>query len=375
MPNNPGFSIWFTKNDRKEYYATIIINANIELLQNINFKNKEVLLVDDSSNYLSSTVHCYEIKRSLHLPLEERYGMFLIRFLNANFSDFVTAFKTFFAFYGIDFLNEYIKDLPKANNYANTGEYFQALSKIYTNINYKLISLQREIKECVDFTYGLNDSNSYRDEESYIKYLSFALKNDLYKYQKKTTIYFNTLFFNGSVGFSQNLANPTNIKKSIKDGKLNYKTSNIYHSNSLSNIVFISLNEIALNTNVTIKKCQNCGKYFIPLSKESEIYCDIMYYNKEKTCRVKGAAETFKKNSADIDAYNMYKKTYQKILMQIQRGKINPYSEKARYFAQWKQNSQQKLKLYKQGKINKQELNEWMQNSIDKFDKYDAKNI
>lgn len=130
-----------------------------------------------------------------------------------------------------------------------------------------------------------------------------------------------------------------------------------------------------MNTYVTIKKCQNCGKYFIPTSKESEIYCDIIYYEKEKSCRIKGAAETFKKNIGEVDAYKLYKKTYQRILMQMQRGKINPYSEKATYFTQWKQQAQLYLKRYKKGKLSESDLNEWMQKSVDKFDKYDEKHM
>lgn len=375
LPGNSGFSIWFNKKDRKEYYTTSITNAKIKFANNINFKYKEILLLDDSTNFLKSNTLCNIVNRDFSIPLEERYGMFLIRFLNANFSDIVKAFRTFFAFYGLGFLNEYIQDLPRPTKDQTTGEYFQALSQVYINAKDALISLQKEIRDCVDFTYNLNGSNSYSDEYPYIRYLSYAMKENLYKYQNKTTIHFNTLFLNGSAGFSQYTASPIKVSKSIKDGTLNFRTSNIYHSNYLSNIVFISLNEIAMNTYVTIKKCQNCGKYFIPLSKESEIYCDITYYYKQKSCRIKGAAETFKKSIGDIEAYQMYKKTYQRILMQIQRGKINPYSEKAKYFTQWKQTAQQRLKLYKQGKANEQELSEWMQNSIDKFDKYDEKHI
>ena len=53
--------------------------------------------------------------------------------------------------------------------------------------------------------------------------------------------------------------------------------------------------------------------------------------------------------------------------MQIQRGKISPYSEKAQYFTQWKQQSQLFLKRYKKGNISENDINEWMQKKCRKI--------
>lgn len=369
IPSNYGFGIWFNKKEKKEFYVTPLTNCNLKFVQNINNKYKEVLLANDMSKFAKSNYSV--ITRDYFHPLEERYGMFLIRFLNADFSDIVSSYKTFFAFYGTELLREYSKKAE--NSYKDTDDFSSYLSAVYKDAKDSIIELQSKIKDCVDFVYHLDNSEFYKDELSHIKFISYALRNDLYNYTNHTNIFFNTLFVNGTDGLTPSIANPSKVRKSIKDGKLNYKTSNIYHSSYLSNIVFISLEEIAMNTYISIKKCQNCGKYFIPTSKESEIYCDIIYYEKEKSCRIKGAAETFKKNIGEVDAYKLYKKTYQKILMQIQRGKINPYSEKATYFAQWKQQAQLYLKRYKKGKLSEDELNEWMQHSVDKFDKYDEK--
>lgn len=371
IPSSHGFGIWFNKKEKKEYYVTPLTNCNLAFVQNINNKYKEVLLANEMSKFAKSN---YSINyRDYAHPLEERYGMFLIRFLNADFSDVLSSYTTFFAFYGTELLKEYSNTAKKSYDYS--GNFFEFLSAVHKESKDKIIELQTQIKDCVDFVYNLDNSEFYKDELSHIKFIAHALRNDLYNYTNQTNIYFNTLFVNGTDGLKPNLANPTKVRKSIKDGKLNYRTSNIYHSSYLSNIVFISLEEIAMNTYVTIKKCQNCGKYFIPTSKESEIYCDIIYYEKEKSCRIKGAAETFKKNIGEVDAYKLYKKTYQRILMQIQRGKINPYSEKATYFTQWKQKAQQYLKRYKKGKLSENDLNEWMKKSVDNFDKYDEKHI
>ncbi len=371
IPSNHGFGIWFNKKEKKEYYVTPLINCNLAFVQNINNKYKEVLLANEMSKFAKPSYS--KIYRDYAHPIEERYGMFLVRFLNADFSDVLSSYTTFFAFYGMELLKEYSNTAK--NNDDSSMDFFEFFSAVHKESKDKIVKLQKQIRDCVDFVYHLDDSEFYKDELPHIKFIAHALKNDLYNYTNQTNIFFNTLFVNGTDGLNPNLANPSKVRKSIKDGKLSYKTSNIYHSSCLSNIVFVSLEEIAMNTYVTIKKCQNCGKYFIPTSKESEIYCDIIYYEKEKSCRIKGAAETFKKNIGEVDAYKLYKKTYQRILMQMQRGKINPYSEKATYFTQWKQQAQLYLKRYKKGKLSESDLNEWMQKSVDKFDKYDEKHM
>lgn len=373
IPTDSGFTIWFNKKEKKEFYVTPLMDCNLTFNKKINNTYKEILL--EHTSYKFPNTKCSLVKRDYFHPLEEKYGMFLIRFLNADFSNSLTAYNTFFGFYGIELLKEYVNSISKAKVCKVPSEFFTYFTEIFEQSKDRIIELQKQIRECINFVYNLDNSDSYKDELSHIKFLSYALRNDLYNYTRQTNIYFNTLFVNGTDGLSPNLANPSKIRKSIKDGKLNYKTSHIYHSSYLSNMIFVSLNEIAMNTYVTIKKCQNCGKYFIPTSKESEIYCDIVYYKDEKSCRVIGAAETFKKSIGDIEAYKLYKKTYQRILMKIQRGKINPYSEIAKYFAQLKQCSLQILKKYKKGKTTESELNEWMKKSIDKFDTYDEKDI
>ena len=44
-------------------------------------------------------------------------------------------------------------------------------------------------------------------------------------------------------------------------GFINPTESNIYNSEYISNLVYLSLNEIATNPNVSIAICKNCGKY------------------------------------------------------------------------------------------------------------------
>ena len=377
LPIKNGFCIWFNKKEKREYFVTTISTYKSTHIKDPNFKNGYRLLAAEDVNLtkkekakIAAKKKSYTEPLYIHSeylkPFEERYGMFFINFLNADFSSSIQAYKTFFVFYGIELFYEYIdkEKYPKFND----NNFFTPFAEAFKESQERIIDLQDKIKKCVDYMYNLHNNKLDENEYPQTKFLSYALQNYLYKYSNNVDIFFNNFFAYDKENLRQTKTSPSGLKKRIATGTFNYKTSNIYHSTYLSNIVFMCLNELAMNTNIIIKTCQHCGKYFIPVSKESEIYCDIIYYYKEKPCRITGAAETFKKGVAYTDAYNLYKKTYQKILMQIQRGTVNPVSEKGRYFDGWKSQAQTNLKKYKKGTLTEQQILDWMQESIKKFD-------
>lgn len=96
IPSSHGFGIWFNKKEKKEYYVTPLINCNLAFVQNINNKYKEVLLANEMSKFAKPSYS--KIYRDYAHPIEERYGMFLVRFLNADFSDVLSSYTTFFCF-------------------------------------------------------------------------------------------------------------------------------------------------------------------------------------------------------------------------------------------------------------------------------------
>jgi microsomal dipeptidase-like Zn-dependent dipeptidase len=57
----------------------------------------------------------------------------------------------------------------------------------------------------------------------------------------------------------------------------------------------VVLEQFVKNSNLPIKKCQYCNRYFIPKIRQDEIYCDLP--NEDgKSCREKGAKQTYKQN-------------------------------------------------------------------------------
>ena len=98
--------------------------------------------------------------------------------------------------------------------------------------------------------------------------------------------------------------------RSIKDKDNNrYGIKEIYEIDNFYNLLFLELYFI-LQEKTYLKKCKNCGKYFLT-TNSAVIYCDNVFED-NKTCREIGASKVFTKNLEKDEAYNLYRKVYKK---------------------------------------------------------------
>ena len=91
--------------------------------------------------------------------------------------------------------------------------------------------------------------------------------------------------------------------------------------------------------------------------RQDEVYCEFPD-EKGKTCKEKGALETYKKNLESTPALLEYRRSYQKKIMIVSRNKDNKQLKKD--FDNWKKEAQSKIKLFKQGKLDEDTLYKWM---------------
>jgi len=89
------------------------------------------------------------------------------------------------------------------------------------------------------------------------------------------------------------------------------------------------------NSNVSIKKCENCKKLFIPTKRSDEIYCDRVFKN-GKTCKELGYSEKVK-NDAFKQAYTKARKTQHARIRY--NSHISDYKEK--HYEPWKKAAEQ----------------------------------
>ena len=133
--------------------------------------------------------------------------------------------------------------------------------------------------------------------------------------------------------------------------------SDTHKSTDLSSICYAILEELSKTPNYPIKKCQNCGMYFIPTSKVDEIYCDYPKEN-SKPCRDLGAFQSYTERLKQNKAMGEYRRTYQQKFMQVRKNKEN--KKLAQDFETWKKQAKEKINKMKKGKLTENEVYEWI---------------
>ena len=109
-----------------------------------------------------------------------------------------------------------------------------------------------------------------------------------------------------------------------------------------------------VNSVARIKKCANCGKFFIPSSRSDEIYCNNVFKN-NKTCKEIGYEE--KINSNEI--LKEYRKKYKSKNAFKNRNKLNhPNIEQE--FDSWHLQAKQKLSEVQKGVLPQEDFIKWL---------------
>lgn len=360
-----GFYIWFDKSKKKEYYATpvTLYRAKIYKSKNsifpyISYVENYIPKVSPKKNRPIVVRNLLKLKLlDMNKPYEERLGMFLLNFLNANFDDFYSAYKDFFYAYSFELLD--VKYHKLKMEYKGEQEYRSIIKKLFEEWKIQLLALQIQFRECVDYMYNLNGNEDDKDIDPYIKFQAYSAKNN-FKHTSSTEMLFSSLsiFKNDYVKVKFNHA-----QKKIDNGTLDVQAGIKYKCTNISNVCYLILNELASN-NVKIKVCKNCGRYFTPVNRAAEIYCDLTPRSiGGKKCRELGARKTYSKNIQEVEGLLIYRRTYQRRIMQVSR-KANPRKEKEK-FEKWRELAQEKIKEYKKGKINEEELKIWMEENKD----------
>ena len=351
IPVKNGFNIWFNKEKRKEFYTTSVILYKTTFNHISDNKFPSIILKSDEhigEIYFSSS--------NFSSPFEENYGTFLIKFLNSNFSSFETAYNTFFCFYGLSILEEFYKDIPKARLFKSKEDFYETYEPIFIGIKRKLKELQYLMKRCIDYMYNLNNNLDYTKYSPFEKYLTYAIKNNLFRYSTNIDVCYFQQFAHNTLNIVVESITPKIVREYLENGIIDVNDSPVFHTSYLSNILYVSLLEIASNKDIKIKTCKNCDKYFIPI-KNTEKYCDIAYYQNEQTCKIIGATNSYTKKRRSVEGIKFYRNNYQRRLMQAKRS--NDEQVKLA-FENWKQLAKSKIKEFNNNVISEDELLEWM---------------
>lgn len=352
-----GFFIWFDRKYKKEYYVTQLEMCKTRFIKEKNSKYNSIKLEEGYSKEFNSNKPVYYSSSDILSPFEENYGMFLINFLNADFSNFATAYLTFFSFYGIRLLEEYSGKLPSSRSFKSELEYKEFYEEIFYKVRMNIKRLQNTIRRSVNYSYNLKGITEYKNSSAISKFITYSIKNNLFKYSENINIYYNVNYAYNINEISIRKVNPNDVTHKIENKTINPTESNIFNSNYISNLIYVCLNEIVTNTKVSIGICKNCGKYFISYQKKPEKYCKITYSENDEICKNIGIQIAYKKKQKDNPCLILYRKTYQKKLMYAKRSGNEKVKES---FKEWKLQAKQKVKDFNNGILKDDDLIDWL---------------
>lgn len=352
------FYIWFNKQKREEYYSTPLYLYSVN--REVDYDNRLMTVIFDKKEVKRRIKEEQGLKYpgNMYFPYAEKFGMFLLRFLNANLETYESAYETFFFAYGFEILKDIDEDynFKLKGKYENDAVYLKEMEEIYNELQYKIQEVQEEMKKFVNYVYNLDNIeslNEYTPSQRFAVYL-IKHKGQAYTYNKNDNIIQDN-YSNKNLELSH--LNDKQLLDSFKNNTMLVSMIDTHQSNDLSAICYAVLEELVKTTNNPIKKCQNCGMYFIPSSRLDEIYCD---YPKEKgkTCREQGAVQAYNERLKQNKALAEYRRLYQLKSMAVGRNKDNKQMKKE--FDKWKKDAKDRVNKLKHGILTEDEVYEWL---------------
>lgn len=277
-----------------------------------------------------------------------------------------------------------LQDLIKKSSNLNTEyklelknslKFLRKKRSIYTKVNNNIeqiinnsfnsivhiLDLYREmvnicfIKHTDDYFDGFSKLSPMK---KYVFYKMFILKNgDLFKDLPSSNISFT--FDCTPDEFTKKIKNEMS-KKNVFNIIFNENISPMYeyHCQTLEQFLQVSF-FTALTLNLNIKKCENCGKYFIAYQRSDEKYCNrISPQDKNKTCKQFSNFENWKNNINSNEELKIYRRIYMAKQMQTRRNPEN--IDLKNNFELWKKEAQNKRNEYIHGNLSKKDFLNWL---------------
>jgi len=260
-----------------------------------------------------------------------KIGENLINFLNYNIFDNNLIFKLFLNLF------DTIQEASVDNDFWYAHEY--SASDIF--------NIQKEIKEYVDF--AVNDF-SYFD----IDFINCLCEHGIF--QKPEFI--SHSYIEGLKVYQTANFDISDYKHLFDLNKSKHNKKITYTCNTFESCMTAELLEICRNKYI-IKKCENCGKYFIPYFRSDTIYCEnISPQDETRTCKEYGTQKLWYEKLKNNEAMKLCRNIHSSKQMLAKRRTDRPEYQKN--FEEFKINSQQWKNDIRAGIKTEEEFIEWL---------------
>ena len=302
--------------------------------------------------------NCFSIK-----PI----GTLLLNFLNTDFQNF-DEFLNFFMKYGpFGYKNLVKKSFQRFIDSTLSEdityiEFRQLINKFYLQYKNDFIEFHSKLVKVISYTYNLDKNKNISTLKPVQRnYLAMKEYNFNYTIDSKIQTRYDTISYsrNQYKKIFVDFQSVENLIKDIKNSELDIIPNISYNSNDIFSLLIISLNQILRNNKIAIKKCQNCNKFFIPIAKSNEIFCDNIYASSKKTCKQVGSAIAYNNKLKKNDIQRKYRSTYSNWCMLIRR-----YPDIENYklnFEIWKKEAKKFKDDIKSGITTNDKFLEWLE--------------
>lgn len=285
-----------------------------------------------------------------------KLGTDLCDFLNTDFSN-NESIKEFINKYGISTVANLAS--IEIDNYYSKNDYEKMINKVINSIKDKLQEYKNAFIEDITYIYNINDLEELNNllPSQRLHILRDSKKESLVKkLYDSNNLKLSLNNFGNFTEFSLNEEDDAQeIAKNIKQDYLN---TYCFESNDIIQTFIIELFDITEIENIAIKKCKNCGKFFVPENRSDELYCSNIFEN-GKTCKEVGPFRVKQKLMENNNDLKVYRNVYQKLLLRTRRNPTNTQYEKD--FNKFKKENIDLKKKIENGEITQAEYVKWLQ--------------
>lgn len=125
-----------------------------------------------------------------------------------------------------------------------------------------------------------------------------------------------------------------------------------YEIDTLFQLLYLEIVSM-VNANVMIRKCKNCGKYFV-VSNRKIAYCDRIYTS-GKRCSSIGSSRSFQQKLKEDEALNIYTRAYKTHHARVKKEKMSQSD-----FTEWCDEAKTKLEKARTGELDIADFQKWL---------------
>lgn len=298
----------------------------------------------------------YQDTYSSHITKSEfNIGEQLCDFLNTDFEN-PNSFKSLIKKYGINFFLN-LTDIKYSDFPVPAKEYEKSLDILINNHKYVFSLFRQDLMLDIEYIFNMNNLEEIKDLTPLQRFQVMANSDVSSKSLKKIDndkVKINLSAFEILRDYSNYPMRQDETQRIVSTANIN--SSYFIECADIIQALLIELLEIA-KLNIEIKKCRNCGKFFVPDNRSDEIYCSNIYEN-GKTCKEIGHFKVQQKLIQENDDLRIYRNVYQKLLLRTRRNPTN--TKYAREFEFFKDDNNKWRENISKGISTEKEYIEWL---------------